>query len=177
MAGLFKINTRNLSEFARRFSDPGAHRKGAMRAGAEHVTLIQEAFDEGGVDEQTGRKGAWPQKVVPAQVPGQPQRKQDPKPRLQDTGALVQSITSRPNEKGYEVGPSPLPYAAVHQFGAKIAISRKMRGMLRSLGFFVRNSKRHVEVPARPYVVLPEAWAADIGDAYLSAKMEDSHGA
>lgn len=169
----FKINTRNLTAFARRFNDPSTHRKGAMRAGAEHVTLIQEAFDHGGVDEQTGRKGAWPQKAIPVQLPGQPKRRQDPKPRLQDTGALVQSMTFNANDKGYEVGPSPLPYAAVHQFGAKIPISRKMRGMLRSLGFFVRKAKTHVEIPARPYVVLPPAWATDIGDAYLSAKTEE----
>lgn len=177
---LFKINSTNFSRFIGRFTDPVAHAKGASRAGSEHVSLVQVGFEKGGVDPETGREGVWPQKQVPAKENvldksrKSKKRTYDPTPRLQSTGALAQSITFHVNPTGYEIGPSPLVYAPVHQFGAKIPISAKMRKFLFMIGFRTRKSKTHVVIPARPFIVLPATWVPIIGGAYIDAKLESA---
>lgn len=167
-----RINTDPLRVLAVRIASPQAHRVGAARAGAEHVRLTQEVFAN------RGRPLAdWPDKAVPVGVPTNPRtrkRRVDPTPRLQDTGALVQSIAARPTENGYEIGPGPLPYAAVHQFGATITISTGMRRALRAMGFRVRNSTRTIRIPPRPYIGLPTEWEAQLTEAYLSATVSDA---
>jgi phage gpG-like protein len=177
---LFKINSTNFARFIGRFSDPLAHAKGASRAGLEHVSLVQEGFEKSGVDPETGREGAWPQKQVPSRENildksrRNKKRTYEPTPRLQSTGLLAQTITFHVDPLGYEIGPAPLVYAPVHQFGAKIPISAKMRKFLFVIGFRTRKSKTHVVIPPRPYVVLPPTWVPIIGGAYIDAKLESA---
>ena len=172
----FTINTSALEAFVERFNSPEAHRKGAARAGASHVTLTQEAFDLRGVDPQSGAPGKWPDKITPdpklTRMKNPPARLYDKTPRLQDTGALVGSIDFSPTDEGYSIGPSPLPYAAQHQFGAAIPITPESMARLISLGFTPDEDKAVIIIPQRQFIVLPEPWKEEIGNAYLSARME-----
>jgi len=61
---------------------------------------------------------------------------------LVDTAALRNSITYQVNPEGIQLGPGPLPYAAIHQFGGMAG-----RG-------------RQVEIPRRQYIPEPEDFTA-----------------
>lgn len=61
---------------------------------------------------------------------------------LVDTAALRNSITSRVNPEGIQLGPGPLPHAAIHQFGGMAG-----RG-------------RQVKIPRRQYIPDPEDFSA-----------------
>lgn len=154
----FRINADALGQIAEGLR--GRAKATALRAvAAEHERLIVSAFDQGGVDPVTGSPGAWPQKAIPeGRRSGSRKRHSDPTPRLTDTGALKGSIAARVDDNGYEIGPAPLPYAAIHQFGGEITITPRMRAVLRGLGFRPRRSTETVRIPARPYIVLPEPW-------------------
>ena len=231
---VLQINQRLYKKFVKAFGSKKAHKIGATRAGAEHVILVQEAFDVGGADPRSGAEGAWAKKRVPekqakgkgkagkgrkskrkarkAATPPKPsqrrkkaaaksrkagegkpkkskksggggkKRKFDSTPRLQDSGALVGSINSRATERGYEIGPADLPYASVHQFGETIPMTAGMRRFLGAAGFLSSKGdkksggggKAVVTIPARPYIIIPEPWKLFIGEAYITAKLEEA---
>lgn len=176
--GFFRINNQNLKNFIRVFEEDNTRKDASTRAGAEHVTLIQEAFEDGGVDPKSGSPGKWPDKKVPskadvaANLAGK-KRLFDKTPRLQDTGALVQGINFKATDKGYKIGPTKGgDYAAVHQFGMKIKVSTKMRGFLFARGFRLKKATKTVTIPARPFIVMPDPWKVDIAEAYYSSLLE-----
>lgn len=172
----FRVDLANFRKFQRKFVSSGQRTKGIAQAGAVHVTLIQEAFEVGGVDPVSGSEGAWPDKKTPdpkkTRVKNPPARLFEKQPRLQDTGALVRSINFKKDGEGYVVGPAPLPYAAFHQFGAAIPMSRERRAQLISLGFTPSAGKRVIIIPRRQYIVFPSIWVQEIGEAYLSGRVE-----
>ncbi len=166
--GLVRVNGEELTEFARRFSDPEMHRLGAEAAGDMHVELTQEIF------ENEGRPLAvWAPKQIPQRTKfnqNMPKRTFEPTPRLQSSGDLVNSINRRVTPSGYEIGPAELPYAAVHQFGAQIRVSKPMQRFLAMLGFF-KKAGSFVVIPARPYIGMVPLWEPLIVRAYLEAKI------
>ena len=172
----FRVDLANFRRFQRRVFSAPSKAKAIARAGSEHVTLIQEAFEVGGVDPITGAPGAWPEKKTPdpklTRIKNPPARLYEKTPRLQDTGALVRSINYAPDGEGYVVGPAPLPYAAQHQFGAVLPLSPERRAQMIALGFTPSEKKEVVIIPRRAYIVFPQPWVAQIGEAYLSALIE-----
>ncbi|MGE4055021.1 MAG: phage virion morphogenesis protein [Vicinamibacterales bacterium] len=103
------------------------------------------------LQEAFNRSGVDPETGTPGVWPD---KKTGERSILQDTGQLVDSIDFVLEDDGYTVGPGPLPYAAVHQHGA-------------------------ANIPARPYMVLPEPWKQLIWDVYIESLMGEegrSHG-
>ena len=173
-----RVNTEPLREWIKRFASPGAHLAGAEDAGIEHVRLTNEVFENQGAP-----LASWAPKVIPTDEDGNftapkgsPARKTDPTPRLQDLNGLRNSINFAPTQKGYDIGPGPLPYAAVHQFGATIAVSPGMRRVLRGLGFRPKRSTTSIVIPARPYLGIADEWFEILGLAYLSGRVTAATG-
>ena len=77
-------------------------------------------------------------------------RKGQMKP-LNDTGALRQSIHYQPSGNSVTVGTN-LKYAPVHQYGADIKVTPKMRAYLHSQGIHLRKSTNEIHIPARPFL-------------------------
>jgi len=113
------------------FGNPSNRRTAAARAAAQHLSLIQNAFAGGGVDPLSGTSGFWP-----AKADGSPSV-------LQDTGRLLGGISFEVKAGQYEIGPEPLPYAPVHQFG---------------------DPERNI--PQRAFIVMPIPWRIEILTTY-----------
>lgn len=113
------------------FGDASNRRTAATRAAAQHLSLIQNAFAEGGVEPTSGTAGFWP-----AKKDGTPSV-------LQDTGRLLGGMNFVAGAGSYDIGPEPLPYAAVHQFGDP-----------------------EKGIPQRAYVVMPIPWRIEILTIY-----------
>jgi len=157
-----RLGVRSLDRLQQRAQSGATLAKAKRRAAAVHLARVQEVFAS------EGRPLAqWPQLAKPSGG--------DRTPRLQDTGALVQSLTYEVTSTGYRLGTS-VPYAAVHQFGATIPISPAMRRVLRGMGYRPRNATLTVTIPARPFLGLAPEWESEIADAYLSALTEDDDG-
>lgn len=77
-------------------------------------------------------------------------RKGQMKP-LNDTGALRRSIHYFPSVNSVIIG-TRLKYAPVHQFGADIKVTPKMRAYLHSQGIHLRKSTNEIHIPARPFI-------------------------
>ena len=92
-----------------------------LRKSAPHfVSAIKRNFDAG------GRPAGWPPKKSGGAC------------HLTASGRLRGSIKDRVSGDELRIGPSGLPYAAIHHFGGRAGI-------------------RHTaKIPARPYLVLPE---------------------
>ena len=88
---------------------------------------------------------------------------------LRDTGRLVRSITSKPDDKGVSIGTNVF-YARVHQRGATITPKKAKRLVFPGPGGKLIFAKK-VTVPARPFmplrpdsntIALPPAWSGDV---------------
>ena len=101
-----------------------------------------------------------------------------------DTGRLMKSITSRAYRDRAEVGTNVI-YAAIHQFGfegdvevkshirkVKSRDIRKGRKKIASGITVVRSHSRHMNIPARPFLMVQDEDWREIREAILEYLME-----
>ncbi len=106
--------------------------------------------------------------------PWKPLKLRDGQP-LRNTGLLMNSVTHLVRGNSVEIGTN-VPYAPVHQFGARIEPKRARFLVFRDgQGGWIR--ARKVEVPARPFLPtdgLPDDWERSVLDVLSQSIMRQA---
>jgi phage gpG-like protein len=155
-----------------RLKSPEFRTRVAQLSGAFAMTAVSDCFE---------------QSRDPYGVPWEPLKRRDGKP-LVDTGALAASISAQPGEGSFKLV-APKKYAAIHQFGGRIAphsritpqtiwqnpetgriVSRRTK--LRLVYEHVSRARTYangINIPARPYFPtkdrgLPTSWRRAVSE-------------
>lgn len=72
--------------------------------------------------------------------------------RIPEIIADLRKLNSKKAKVGYRAGSEQEMIAAVHEYGARIRVTEKMRGYLASQGLFLKASTTHIIIPERSFL-------------------------